>query len=144
VLNSINGQMDLSKLTELQQGAAQLAAGAQTLDAGVATAQGGANTLASNSGALTSGSSRLLEGSNTLLTGVNALDAGAGELHDGMVQFNEEGIERLTSSLDGNATKAIDRIEAVIEAGNNYQSFTKLADGKEGKVKFVIRTGAVK
>jgi putative membrane protein len=61
-----------------------------------------------------------------------------------MIQFDEEGIQKLTSTLDGDVSSVIDRIDAVFDAGDNYSTFTKLADGQEGRVKFIIRTGSVK
>ena len=144
VLNQIGSQLDMSKLAELQSGASQVASGASTLDAGIATALDGANKLNGSSGTLKDGSSQLVNGTGKLSDGVVTLSDGAKQLNDGMVQFDEEGIQKLTNSLDGDVTTVLDRIEAVIDAGNNYNTYTQLADGQQGKVKFIIRTGAVK
>lgn len=144
VLNTINGQTDLSSLPVLVQGAQDVANGAASLDAGIRSALNGANTLNGSSQSLKDGSSRLTIGADELAAGAAELSQGAGDLNDGMVQFNEEGIQKLTGALDGDVTTAIDRIDAVLSAGKRYSTFTKLADGQEGRVKFIIRTGSVK
>lgn len=144
VLNTINGQTDLSSLPALVQGAQDVANGAASLDAGIRSALNGANTLNGSSQSLKDGCSRLTVGADELAAGAAKLSQGAGELNDGMVQFNEEGIQKLTGALDGDVTTAMDRIDAVLSAGNRYSTFTKLADGQEGRVKFIIRTGNVK
>ena len=143
-LNTINSQADLSQLPTLVQGAQDVANGAATLDAGIQTALNGANTLNGSSQALKDGSSQLAAGTDKLAAGATELSQGAGELKDGMIQFDEEGIQKLTSALDGDVSTVIDRIDAVFAAGNDYATFTKLADGQEGRVKFIIRTGSVK
>lgn len=143
-LNTINSQADLSDLPTLVQGAQDVANGAATLDAGIQSALNGANTLNGSSQTLKNGSSQLAAGTDKLAAGVAELSQGAGELNDGMVRFDEDGIEKLTSALDGDVTTVIDRIDAVFAAGNDYATFTKLAEGQEGRVKFIIRTGSVK
>lgn len=143
-LSTINSQADLSQLPTLVQGAQDVASGAATLDAGIQSALNGANTLNGSSGSLKSGSSQLSAGASELAAGVTALSEGAGELNDGMIEFNEEGIQKLTSVLDEDVSTVIDRIGAVFAAGDDYATFTKLAEGQEGRVKFIIRTGSVK
>jgi putative membrane protein len=143
-LNTISSQADLSKLPQLVQGAQDVANGAATLDAGVQSALNGATQLNGSSASLKGGSSQLVAGVSQLDSGASELSQGAGELNDGMIQFDEEGIQKLTSTLDGDVSSVIDRIDAVFDAGDNYSTFTKLADGQEGRVKFIIRTGSVK
>lgn len=143
-LTTISGQADLSRVPELVKGAQDVANGAATLDAGLQTALNGANTLNGSSQALMDGSSKLVAGTGELAKGVNALSEGAGKLNDGMIQFDEDGIQKLTGALDGDVSAAVDRIDAVFDAGENYSTFTKLAEGQEGRVKFIIRTGSVK
>lgn len=143
-LNTINDQADLSKLPELVQGAQAIANGAATLDAGIQSALDGANKLNGSSQTLKDGSSQLVTGAGKLADGVTALSQGAGELNDGMIQFDEEGIQKLTGALDGDVSSVVDRIDAVFAAGDNYSTFTKLAEGQKGRVKFIIRTGSVK
>ena len=39
--------------------------------------------------------------------------------------------------------KVIDRARAVVDAGEAYQTFTQLAPGMKGSVKFLIETEAI-
>ena len=38
----------------------------------------------------------------------------------------------------------LSKLEAVADAGKEYQTFTKVAEGTKGSVKFILRTEAVK
>ena len=70
--------------------------------------------------------------------------AGAIELNDGMIKFDEEGIAKLTDGIEEGTGKFTDRINAIIDAGKGYESFTGLSEGQKGSVKFIIKTDAVK
>lgn len=78
------------------------------------------------------------------MDGVDQLDDGAKQLADGIVQFNEEGIEEIVNAYQGDIQPLLDRLQAVLDAGEEYQSYTDIADGVEGSVKFIIKTDAVK
>ncbi len=114
-----------------------VATGTDTLNKSVPTLTGsisqlktGADTLVANNGKLTSGVTELLEGSNTLA--------------DGMEEFDEKAIEKLADAYNGDVKSLLDRIDAVMEAGEEYTTFSKTADGTNGSVKFIIRTDGVK
>lgn len=121
-----------------------------TLGTGVAQLQSGANQLATGASTLTSNNTALVEGVGTLKTGtdkivsgVEQLDEGAHDLADGMVQFNEEGIERLVNAYNGDIKVLVERLQEVLDAGESYQSFTEVADGVNGSVKFVYKTEGI-
>lgn len=38
----------------------------------------------------------------------------------------------------------MNKLTAVVNAGQDYQTFTQVADGTKGTVKFILRTEAVK
>ena len=59
-------------------------------------------------------------------------------------QFDEEGIQKLLDAYNGDVKELLSRLEAVVEAGKEYQTFTKVADGTKGSVKFVLRTEGIK
>ena len=61
-----------------------------------------------------------------------------------MIQFDEEGIQKIADLLGDDLNALTDRLEAIVDAGKEYQTFTGLADGVKGSVKFIIRTGAIK
>ncbi len=86
----------------------------------------------------------LLQGSMPALTdGVTQLRDGALQLSDGMKQFEEEGIEKLTSALNGDLGSVGDRLRATIQVSKRYQSFSGLADDMTGSVKFIYRTDSI-
>ena len=130
--------------SEVASGASALSEGADKLDSGVGELQSGAQTLVGNNAALKDGAGQLKDGTSKLTDGVNTLLTGANDLSDGMVQFDKEGIEKLTTAFEDDGEKVVDRLGATMDAAKSYHSFTGLADGKEGNVKFIIRTEAVK
>lgn len=138
----------------LRNGIAALSAGAGTLSAGTNTLAAGADTLSQGIGLLASGSTQLAAGADTLnnggsqmSSGISQLADGAKELSDGMTQFDEEGIQKLTSKfseLTDDSGDIIGRLKAVVKAGQNYQTFTQLSDSSNGSVKFILETEAIK
>ena len=79
-----------------------------------------------------------------LADGVDTLDEGANKLNEGMIEFNEEGIRKLTDAFDGDISSLLDRVNAVMDAGKDYNNFSGVADGKSSSVKFIIKTEGVK
>ena len=63
---------------------------------------------------------------------------------DGMIEFDKEGIQKLMDAYDGDVKTLLNKLEAVVNAGKEYQSFTKVAEGTKGSVKFIFRTEAIK
>ena len=61
-----------------------------------------------------------------------------------MVKFDKEGISKLTDTFEGEGKNVVDRLKATMDASHDYHTFTKLPDGMDGSVKFIIRTEAVK
>jgi putative membrane protein len=169
---SLTGGDTASQLAALQQGASQVSAGAASLASGLASLDAGlgtlneksgtlgsgvsqlkdgaaqlangASTLVSNNDALNNGASQLKDGTDAIVDGVGQLDEGAHQLADGVVTFNEEGIEEILNAYDGDVQPLIDRIQAVLDAGADYQSYTAVADGVNGSVKFIFKTAAIK
>ena len=128
----------------LANGAGELASGAAQLDSGMSELVNGAGTLVSNNSKLKDGANELYDGTNKLADGVDKLLTGANDLNDGMVKFDKEGITRLKDAYDGDGKLIVDRLSATMDAAKDYHTFTSLADGQDGSVKFIIRTEAVK
>lgn len=139
-------------MTDLAGGAKQVSDGSKSLSDNLKTAENGANALVVGSGSLVSGAEEVRDGSATLssglttlrqgstelVEGVKKLDEGAGELHDGMIQFNEEGIEKLVSAFDGDVEGLLNKINDMLDASREYKSFSGIADGMDGEVKFIF------
>lgn len=150
ISEAINAKDEASGYS-LVSGMAALSSGTQTmhdslpaLTAGIAQLTNGAAQLVSNNGALLDGAGKLSDATSQIGDGVNQLAEGSEKLMDGMVQFDEEGIQKLMDAYNGDVKELLGKLEAVAEAGKEYQTFTKVADGVKGSVKFILRTEAVK
>lgn len=131
-------------LGTLNEKAGSLTAGVKQLTDGTGQLADGASALVSNSGALNDGAAQLSNGTDAIVDGVGKLNDGAHELADGIVTFNEEGIEKILNSYTGDIEPLMDRIQAVLDAGEDYQTYTDIAEGVNGSVKFIYKTAAVK
>lgn len=119
-----------SGIKQLQDGTNQLAAGA--------------NTLVSNNDTLNSGAAQLVNGTSQIVDGVNKLDTGSHTLADGMVEFNEQGINKIVNAYKGDLKPLANRLQAMIDAGEDYQSYSDIADGANGSVKFIYKLDSIK
>lgn len=143
--------------TALNAGASQLSAGTQslmnsvpTLTSGIKQLVDGSNTLVANNAQLNSGASQLSDGTNQIVSGVDqlttgskTLSEGAHTLADGMVQFNEEGINKILDAYNGDLKPFTDKLQAVIDAGEEYQTYSAIADGQTGSVKFIYKLASI-
>ena len=143
--------------TALNAGASQLSAGTQslmnsvpTLTSGIKQLVDGSNTLVANNAQLNSGASQLADGINQIVSGVDqlttgskTLSEGAHTLADGMVQFNEEGINKILDAYNGDLKPFTNKLQAVIDAGEEYQTYSAIADGQTGSVKFIYKLASI-
>lgn len=143
-------QLD-SGAASLVAGASQVNDGANQVNAGAAQVNAGASQLNSGAGQLKDGVDQLQNGAQTLVSnnadlrdGASALKDGAKELADGIGEFDEEGIQKITDAYNGDVKELLDRLDAVLDAGNSYQIFSQVKDGTTGTVKFIIKTDSVK
>lgn len=143
-VDQASGYSLVSGSQALSEGISTLASGVPDLVSGVNRLAGGAQTLVANNEKLRNGASDLSDGAKKIAEGVDKLDGGADELYNGMVKFNKEGISKLVEACNGDVKDLLDRIDAVVQAGENYTTFTGLAKQQVGSVKFIIKTDAVK
>lgn len=141
----------------LNAGASQLSAGTQslinsvpTLTSGIKQLVDGSNTLVANNAQLNSGASQLADGTNQIVSGVDqlttgskTLSEGAHTLADGMVEFNEEGINKILDAYNGDLKPFTNKLQAVIDAGEEYQTYSAIADGQTGSVKFIYKLASI-
>ena len=132
-----------SGLGALNEKTGALSAGVTRLTDGANQLAGGSAELASQNGALMDGVSQLAGGTTALIDGAGTLGDGAHALADGIVTLNEEGIQRILDSYNGDMEPLMERIQAVTDAGNTYQSYAGIADEVSGSVRFVWRTEGV-
>lgn len=127
-----------------QENGYSLVTGAAALSAGTKELADKVPELVSGVNALNEGAGKLKSGTGAIVDGVGELGAGAHELADGVVTFNEEGIEKIVNAYNGDLEPLMERLQDVLDAGEEYQSYTGVADGVNGSVKFIYRTDAVK
>ena len=117
---------------------------------GTAVLQSGLSQLTANNATLKSGASQLADGTNQIVSGVDqlttgskTLSEGAHTLADGMVQFNEEGINKILDAYNGDLKPFTDKLQAGIDAGEEYQTYSAIADGQTGSVKFIYKLASI-
>ena len=135
-LGSGIGQLQTG-LDQLASGSAELARGADTYVKAVAQASQGADALAE-------GSAQLDDASDALYQGLAELHDGAVELHDGVQEFSDKSGEDLSDDVGSGLRTVVRRLKAVQQAGKNYQTFSGLAAGCIGSVKFIVETAEIK
>ena len=129
-----------NSVPELMKGIHTLNDGTAALDQNSASLRNGVNTLNAGGDELKNGASVLNSSSTELRNGVSDLDEGAAALSEGMAQFDEEGIQKLSEAYHGDVENLLDRVEKVLDAGQNYHTFSGLHEDMTGSVKFIIRT----
>ena len=160
ILNAlVSNSADYQELTTLQtslNGIASFVAGLKTYTNGVDSAYSGAQKLAAGTSTLKTGADELNSGTATLQEGITTLNDGAGKLNSGAVQldegtgklqsgldqFNQEGIQKLTSLFGDNVNDVLDRIHAIETAGENYNNFAGTASDSN-TVKFIYKSDAI-
>lgn len=104
----------------------------------------GTQTLADQVPTLTAGIKALNDATVKIVDGVDELHDGSHKLADGIVEFDEDGISKIVNSYEGDIKPFTDRLQAVLDAGEDYQTFTSVADGVNGSVKFIYKLDSIK
>ena len=125
---------------EIKKSSKTLTASIKKLDAGAKTLNNGTKTAASGAKKLSKGASTLDNGMGQMSTGIATLKNGAVTLNEGMLTYRKDGIDKLVNTINDDAKDILDRVDAVMDEGENYQTFTKKASGTKGSVKFIIET----
>ena len=94
-------------------------------------------TVNTNVATLTEGLGKLNAGSSTLNTGVNTLA-------EGITKFDNEGISKIASLVNGDVKTTQEKVEALIKLGDLYDTFTMKDANTEGETKFVLMVDAEK
>ncbi len=103
-------------LSQLEVGAQKLSDGTTQLREGVAM--------------ITSKTKELKEGTTTLKTGITTLQKG---IHE----FNKDGISPITQFLNNDVREVTSKMEALVNLGEEYQTFTMKPANMKGSTKFV-------
>lgn len=142
-LSSGVNQLYEEGISPLKNGVDSMVSQMPTLIGGIQQLSDGSAALVSNNQALTDGAKKLSDATAQISDGVNQLEDGSTKLAEGMAEFDEDGIQKLADTYHGDVKTLLDRVDAVMDAGKSYHTFTKLSDGVDGSVKFIIRTEAI-
>ena len=102
------------------------------------------DSLIGGAAQLAAGLDSLNSQTGLLADGIGELDSGSEELADGMNRLYEEGIKEIVKMYNNELKGLTDGLKATIDAGRNYRTFTQLAPGMDGSVKFVFKTVVAK
>lgn len=141
-LDANSGRL-ISGSKELSDGSGKLSDGVDKLYDGSGDLYDGIGTLYDGTKTLNNGISSLYDGTVTLYKGTKDLESGATDLYEGIDRFNKEGIEKILNSYNGDIKPLANQLRAAIDAGEQYDSFSGLADGKTGAVKFLYRMDSI-
>lgn len=114
-----------------------------TVAASINQKQANGYSLVTGMKALADGTNQIVSGVDQLTTGSKTLSEGAHTLADGMVQFNEEGINKILDAYNGDLKPFTNKLQAVIDAGEEYQTYSAIADGQTGSVKFIYKLASI-
>lgn len=133
--------------TTLTKSSKTVKSGSKQLKANSGTVRSGMSTLAGGTKKLYKATNTLVTTTNKVAKGVNKLDNGASKLASGTKEFKEDGVDKLTdtmnSILDG-VSDTKDRAEVVNNAAANYKSFSGISGEMDGSVKFIMTTKEIK
>ena len=129
------------------QGASEALAGATD---GASSVADGLSAIVANNEDLNTGAQGLSEGLSTISESTGALSAGASQvasgatlLTTGLSQYNEQGIQALADYYHDDVLGVRDRLQSLAQAGQGYDTYTGLADGTTGSVRFLYKTDPV-
>jgi len=123
---------------------AQLLAGLDQLAQGTDTYMKAVGQVSQGASALADGSAQLNDASAGLYSGLTELHDGAAALRDGVQEFSKKAGKELGDDFGDGLQNVVRRLKAVQQAGKAYQTFTGLADGMTGNVKFIVETAEIK
>lgn len=131
-------------LTALQNGTVQLQEGSSQLEAGMAAFGEGIRQLYQGSAALHQGSGQLSSTGTALIGGLDTMISGMDSLHQGLIKFDEDGIQELSDLTGTDLTSLANRIRALKKADGGYDNYGGICEGASGSVRFIIETDEIK
>ncbi|MCM1308506.1 MAG: hypothetical protein NC223_07905 [Butyrivibrio sp.] len=140
----------LDSYAQFYAGLTQYTAGVDAAAAGSAQlAEGYSENITANVSALSQklgefaeGVSSAAEGAKTLYSSAEQIAEGSKKLSEGAAEFYESGIKAALDVLDTLEPRA-EILSAMADAAEAYQSYSGIANGMSGSVKFIFRTEPV-
>lgn len=141
-MDSLNANVESIRqmYSDMKSGIEQLSTGSGQLTEGISQFNSGVDALYDGAVLLTQGTSALESYGSPLLEGASALTEGMSALHEGIQTFDEKAIQELTDLAGDDLLNLSSRIRAIKICDTSYQTFSGLAPGMKGSVKFIIET----
>ncbi|MBE5923372.1 MAG: hypothetical protein E7271_02755 [Lachnospiraceae bacterium] len=145
-------------INKLSENNDALTKGADTLEKSGSLLTSGIGQLTSNTKSLTTGAADLSKGAKKLSKGAADLDTATGKvtegigklsdgsdkLSEGMSKFKDEGTDKLKREYNSKVKTVLDRLDSLTGKAGQYKTFSGVADGMDGKVKFIFQTAEIK
>ncbi len=144
MVQGVAGTVSGAIMGQLGSGISQLQTGLDQLASGSAELARGADTYVKAVGQVSQGADALAEGSAQLDDASDAMYEGLAELHDGVQEFSDKSTDDFSDDLGTGLRNVVRRLKAVQQAGKAYQTFSGLAEGNAGSVKFIVETAEIK
>ena len=117
--------------------------GIASLNANTKTLKDSAKTLSQGAEKLDSGANKLNKSTGDVTEGIHKLQSGSVELKDGTQKMKDEGTGKLRNEYNDKVKTVLERFQSLAGDEAGYKSFSGIADGMEGSVKFIIQTEGV-
>ena len=140
---STNNDTLLNGAKSLNEKGAELTSGAGQLTKNTTTLKSSANQLSAGADKLSKGASKLKESTKDVSSGVGELTSGSVDLVSGIQRFRLDGTGKLQKEYDDTIKTVVERFRSLTEGADSYKSFSGIADGMDGKVKFIFQTAGV-
>ncbi|MBR4672292.1 MAG: hypothetical protein IKO78_03730 [Bacilli bacterium] len=96
------------------------------------------NQLLAGISQLTSGLNELNLGMSSLSTGTGDLKNGISTLDSGIQQFNSQGINKISSVVNGDVKTLEQKVKALAKLSANYKTFDDISNGTDGTSKIIM------
>lgn len=115
-----------------------------TLEKYITEIELGTSTLSNGMAQIKEGTKLLTGKTNELWNGTTKIYNGTSELSEGITKFNDDGISKINNYINGNVKSIESKVNALIELGEDYDTFTMKSKENEGKTKFILVVDSVK
>lgn len=131
-------------MTELYTGSQSVSGGTEKVYSACVQVNSGAKELSDGTQTLSDGASTLKDGSTSLINGISELKDGSKELSDGMNEFDETGIQKIVSAIDGDLGDIVDRLKALKDIADESTAFSGASEDMDTSVRFIYTTESIK
>ncbi len=142
-LDGLKGMLD--GIIALCDGVNDYTEGVESISSETVKLAEAADGLADGIQGVNDGAKELADGAGKLGSGTESFESGADELNKGMSEFDEEGIDKLVSSLNpSEALRMLDRFRALNNASKRTYYVGGVAPGMSGEARVIFKTAAIK